>query len=97
MGKRIDLSKKTNNSDNRPNKQSHPFYLNDEEIEDNDSNNNNDELINENGVEEEISNIANKLIMKRTSQSSIASFAAGIPGGLAMAATIPADSQFYSY
>lgn len=40
---------------------------------------------------EEINNIANKLIMKRTSQSSIASFAAGIPGGLAMAATIPAD------
>ena len=29
---------------------------------------------------EEINNIANKLIMKRTSQSSIASFAAGIPG-----------------
>lgn len=45
---------------------------------------------------EEISNIANKLIMKRTSQSSIASFAAGIPGGLAMAATIPADIlQFF--
>ena len=44
----------------------------------------------------EISNIANKLIMKRTSQSSIASFAAGIPGGLAMAATIPADIlQFF--
>ena len=40
---------------------------------------------------EEISNIANKLIIKRTSQSSIVSFAAGIPGGLAMAATIPAD------
>lgn len=45
---------------------------------------------------EEINNIANKLIMKRTSQSSIASFAAGIPGGLAMAATIPADMlQFF--
>lgn len=45
---------------------------------------------------EEINNIANKLIMKRTSQSSIASFAAGIPGGLAMAATIPADIlQFF--
>lgn len=45
---------------------------------------------------EEISNIANKLIMKRTSQSSIASFAAGIPGELAMAATIPADIlQFF--
>ncbi len=45
---------------------------------------------------EEINNITNKLIMKRTSQSSIASFAAGIPGGLAMAATIPADIlQFF--
>jgi len=45
---------------------------------------------------EEITNVANKLIMKRTSQSSIASFAAGIPGGLAMAATIPADMlQFF--
>lgn len=45
---------------------------------------------------EEINKIANKLIMKRTGQSSIASFAAGIPGGLAMAATIPADIlQFF--
>ena len=45
---------------------------------------------------EEINNIANRLIIKRTSQSSIASFAAGIPGGLAMAATIPADIlQFF--
>ena len=45
---------------------------------------------------EEINNIANRLIMKRTSQSSIASFAAGIPGRLAMAATIPADIlQFF--
>lgn len=40
--------------------------------------------------------IANKLILKRTSESSIASFAAGLPGGLAMAATIPADVlQFF--
>ncbi len=47
-------------------------------------------------VREEINDIVNKLIMKRTSQSSIASFAAGIPGGLAMAATIPADMlQFF--
>ena len=38
---------------------------------------------------EDIANMANKLIIKRTSQSSIASFVAGIPGGLAMAATIP--------
>lgn len=47
-------------------------------------------------IREEINNIANRLIVKRTSQSSIASFAAGIPGGLAMAATIPADIlQFF--
>lgn len=40
--------------------------------------------------------LAGKLILKRTSQSSIASFVAGIPGGLAMAATIPADVlQFF--
>lgn len=46
--------------------------------------------------QEKITAIANKLILKRTSQSSIASFAAGIPGGLAMAATIPADVlQFF--
>ena len=45
---------------------------------------------------EEIDVLANKLIIKRTSQSSIASFVAGIPGGLAMAATIPADiMQFF--
>ena len=46
--------------------------------------------------QERISAIANKHILKRTSQSSVASFAAGIPGGLAMAATIPADvMQFF--
>lgn len=40
--------------------------------------------------------LANKHILKRTSQSSAASFVAGIPGGLAMAATIPADvMQFF--
>ena len=45
---------------------------------------------------EELSVAANKLIIKRTSQSSAASFIAGIPGGLAMAATIPADiMQFF--
>ncbi len=45
---------------------------------------------------EDISVAANKLIIKRTSQSSIASFIAGIPGGMAMAATIPADiMQFF--
>ena len=46
--------------------------------------------------QERLSVIANKLILKRTSQSSLASFAAGIPGWLAMAATIPADVlQFF--
>lgn len=46
--------------------------------------------------QEELSALASKLILKRTSQSSLASFAAGIPGGLAMAATIPADVlQFF--
>lgn len=45
---------------------------------------------------EELSKISGKLIIKRTGQSSIASFVAGIPGGLAMAATIPADiMQFF--
>lgn len=45
---------------------------------------------------EDISNTANKLIIKRTGQSSVASFVAGMPGGLAMAATIPADvMQFF--
>ena len=46
--------------------------------------------------EEDISKKADKLIFTRTSQSSVASFAAGIPGGFAMAATIPADIlQFF--
>ena len=40
--------------------------------------------------------IANKHILKRTSQSSAASFVTGIPGGMALAATIPADvMQFF--
>lgn len=49
------------------------------------------------GVEKEkLAKMASTLILKRTGQSSIASFAAGIPGGLAMAATIPADVlQFF--
>lgn len=43
-----------------------------------------------------IVHLSKKLILARTSQSSIASFVAGIPGGLAMAATIPADIlQFF--
>ena len=46
---------------------------------------------------EDINLLAKKLILTRTSQSSIASFVAGIPGGLAMAATIPADIlQFFA-
>lgn len=47
-------------------------------------------------TEEELSKLATRLIFTRTSQSSLASFVAGIPGGLAMAATIPADVlQFF--
>ena len=46
--------------------------------------------------QEELSKLANKLMLTRTGQSSVASFIAGIPGGLAMAATIPADVlQFF--
>ena len=46
--------------------------------------------------QERLTQIANKHILKRTSESSIASFVAGIPGGLAMAATIPLDIlQFF--
>ena len=45
---------------------------------------------------EKLANLAEKLILKRTGQSSAASFVAGIPGGLAMAAIIPADVlQFF--
>lgn len=45
---------------------------------------------------EDINLLSKKLILTRTSQSSIASFVAGIPGGIAMAATIPADIlQFF--
>ena len=44
----------------------------------------------------ELRKIARKLINTRTLVSTGASFAAGIPGGIAMAATIPADMlQFY--
>jgi hypothetical protein len=43
-----------------------------------------------------IDKMAKSLIEKRTLQSSGASFAAGLPGGFAMAATIPADTlQFF--
>lgn len=45
---------------------------------------------------EDIALLSKKLILARTSQSSMASFVAGIPGGFAMAATIPADIlQFF--
>ena len=59
------------------------------------------DIIAEGPVKAEISRskldqIAKKLILVRTSESSLASFAAGIPGGLAMAATVPADLlQFF--
>lgn len=46
--------------------------------------------------QERLAFLANKHILKRTSESSAASFVAGIPGGLAMAATIPLDVlQFF--
>lgn len=47
-------------------------------------------------TQERIEKAATKLIFARTSQSSITSFVAGIPGGFAMAATIPMDvAQFF--
>lgn len=46
--------------------------------------------------QKELEKLAGKLITERTLVSTGASFAAGLPGGLAMAATIPADMlQFY--
>lgn len=45
---------------------------------------------------ETIGHIANKLILTRTSASSAASCAMGLPGGIAMGATVPADVlQFF--
>lgn len=45
---------------------------------------------------ETLSRMADKLILMRTGTSSAASFAMGLPGGLAMGATIPADTlQFF--
>lgn len=45
---------------------------------------------------DKINRMAKSLVNKRTLQSSGTSFAAGLPGGLAMAATIPADTlQFF--
>ncbi len=47
-------------------------------------------------TKESLWQIANKQILIRTSESSAASFLAGLPGGWAMAATIPADVlQFF--
>lgn len=52
--------------------------------------------IESNCSQESLSRIASKLILTETSKSSAASFIAGIPGGLAMAASIPADTlQFF--
>lgn len=49
-----------------------------------------------NVTQKKLDSLANNLIWVRTSQSSLASFAMGIPGGLAMAATVPADVlQFF--
>lgn len=46
---------------------------------------------------EELQRLAKKHILRRTSESSAASFVAGLPGGFAMAATIPADIlQFFA-
>ncbi len=47
---------------------------------------------------EELMKLATKLITSRTLTSSAVSFAAGLPGGIAMAATIPADTvQFFGF
>ncbi len=46
--------------------------------------------------QDELAKLSAKLILKRTGESSIASFVAGIPGGFVMAATIPLDIlQFF--
>lgn len=47
---------------------------------------------------EELDRIASNVIKSNVLQSSSISFASGLPGGIAIAATIPADmSQFYGY
>lgn len=47
---------------------------------------------------EELDESAKKVINSNVLQSSSLSFASGLPGGFAMAATIPADiAQFYGY
>lgn len=53
--------------------------------------------VNANCSREMLSRLANNLIMKRTSESSIASFVAGLPGGFAMGVAIPMDVlQFFA-
>ncbi len=48
--------------------------------------------------QEKLFEMAKKLILKRTSESSAISFAAAIPGGAAMAASIPGDViQFFAF
>ncbi|ETI95130.1 MAG: hypothetical protein Q606_CBAC00235G0001, partial [Intestinibacter bartlettii DORA_8_9] len=45
---------------------------------------------------DKLDRIANSLIRKRTTNTSMVSFVAGMPGGLTMAVTIPADTlQFF--
>ena len=52
----------------------------------------------EKSYQKELDRAAQKCINQAVMQSSAISFATGIPGGLAMAATIPADiAQFYGY
>lgn len=47
-------------------------------------------------TQSELDRLSSSIIIKRTVQSTGVSFAAGLPGGLAMAATIPADTmQFF--
>lgn len=46
----------------------------------------------------ELDNIANATIHKRSLKSAGVGFAAGVPGGIAMAGTIPADlTQFFGH
>ncbi|TCI26478.1 bacteriochlorophyll 4-vinyl reductase [Exiguobacterium sp. SH3S2] len=46
--------------------------------------------------QEMVRRVAKKIVMDRTFKSTSASFVAGVPGGIAMAATVPADTaQFF--
>lgn len=44
-------------------------------------------------TEKELNKMAKKIINKRTRQATTVSFAAGLPGGIAMAATVPTDTM----